>query len=41
MKGGEKVNIGTMQVTNLMPVNGKLGQVAQQANGFKSAFDSL
>ncbi|MES1043057.1 hypothetical protein FOA22_00840 [Heyndrickxia oleronia] len=41
MKGGEKVNIGTMQVTNLMPVNGKLGQVAQQANGFKGAFDSL
>ncbi|MCI1589618.1 flagellar hook-length control protein FliK [Heyndrickxia oleronia] len=35
------MNIGTMQVTNLMPVNGKLGQVAQQANGFKGAFDSL
>ncbi|WP_440706500.1 flagellar hook-length control protein FliK [Heyndrickxia oleronia] len=35
------MNIGTMQVTNLMPVNGKLGQVAQQANGFKSEFDSL
>lgn len=41
MKGGEKVNIGAMQVASLMPVNGKLGQVAQQANGFKSAFDSL
>ena len=41
MKGGEKVNIGAMQVANLMPLNGKLGQVAQQANGFKSEFDSL
>lgn len=41
MKGGEKVNIGAMQVASLMPVNGKLGQVAQQANGFKSAFDSI
>lgn len=41
MKGGEKVNIGAMQVASLMPLNGKLGQVAQQANGFKSEFDSL
>jgi flagellar hook-length control protein FliK len=41
MKGGEKVNIGAMQVASLMPVNGKLSQVVQQANGFKSAFDSL
>lgn len=41
MKGGEKVNISAMQVASLMSVNGKLGQVAQQANGFKSAFDSI
>ncbi|MBU5211116.1 flagellar hook-length control protein FliK [Heyndrickxia oleronia] len=35
------MNIGAMQVASLMPLNGKLGQVAQQANGFKSEFDSL
>ncbi|WP_058002653.1 flagellar hook-length control protein FliK [Heyndrickxia sp. FSL K6-6286] len=35
------MNIGAMQVASLMPVNGKLSQVVQQANGFKSAFDSL
>ncbi|MDH5161195.1 flagellar hook-length control protein FliK [Heyndrickxia oleronia] len=35
------MNISAMQVASLMSVNGKLGQVAQQANGFKSAFDSI